>query len=47
MGGYKISSLSDICHGPKIGTALRFCASRPIELLFVGDILCDISQSAI
>ena len=47
MGGYKFSSLSDICHGPKIGTALRFCASRPIELLFVGDILCDISQSAI
>ena len=34
-------------HAPKMGTALRFCASRPIELLFVGDILCDIFQSAI
>lgn len=47
MEAYKISNLSDICHGPKIGTALRFCVSRPIELLVVGDVLCNIFQPTI
>lgn len=40
MEAYKISNLSDICHGPKIGTALRFChLQTPVELLFVRDVL--------
>lgn len=34
-------------HAPKMGTALRFCTRRPVELLFVRDVLCDVLQSAI
>lgn len=40
MEAYKISNPSDICHDPKIGTALRFChLQTPVELLFVRDVL--------
>lgn len=28
-------------------TALQFCTRRPAELLFIGDVLCDVLQAAV
>ncbi len=34
-------------HTSKMGTALRFCVCRPVELLFVGDVLRNVLQAAV